>query len=434
MKYRSRLLALTSMVLCLFFQIWESPAEASNSETRFLRIPVFFITDRNLVLSHSHSDNVTFGPHRKYVYDCKHDSFMGKAYCVIDNVEGKPLTKGLEGLGWAQVKGKEKEGDYKAKLITGDNFDAIEKTFYDQIHEKALLTGDKNIFLFAHGYKNSFKSALHTAARLAYYAERPLILYSWPSVCAFRSYTSDENNVEWSQEHFNDVVTHLEQLCTDDPSVKVRYVAHSMGTRLLVRASPLLREKSYVAEGVLVCPDIDDGLVQHYAKRYLSAKGTATLRVYMSQRDKCLAISQLVHGGYCRFGECADSLSGWALQALMPGKSTDNSGQANVENQEFADVLKKTEKRMQTIDFTVIDKGILGHKIPAPLICSMSFNNSPCKGLKLVSEESGQRSRLSYMLSKFTKLGTKDISIKGTCFRVVKDNSSGPRKLAKTGV
>ncbi len=215
-----------------------------------------------------------------------------------------------------------------------------------------------------------------------------MIFYSWPSVCAFRSYTSDENNVEWSQEHFNDVVTHLETLCTKDPIVKVRYFAHSMGTRLLVRASPLLREKSYVLEATLVCPDIDGGLVQHYATRYLSAKGTATIRVYMSRDDKCLAISQLLHGGYCRFGECAESLSGFAMQALGV-KDNGGADQDKDASEKFAEVLKATEKRMQTIDFTAIDSGILGHKIPAALICSMSFTNQPCPGLKLVPEDSG---------------------------------------------
>ena len=140
--------------------------------------------------------------------------------------------------------------------------------------------------------------------------------YSWPSVGKLRSYDTDETNVEWSQDHFNDVITHLEQLCTADPSVKVRLFAHSMGTRLAVRATPLLREKLYLVEAALICPDVDDGLVQHYIRRYLSAKGTVTLRVYMSRHDKALAFSQLVHGGYTRLGEQADALSGWITKTL----------------------------------------------------------------------------------------------------------------------
>lgn len=412
-----------------------SPALASKKNSSFLRIPVFFITDRNLVPpTKKDPDAIAFGPHRKYIFDCQHDSFMGIAYSVIENIDNKPITKELADLGWEEAQPKDKEGTYKATLIKADNFDSIEKEFYGKVHEKTLLTPDKNIFLFAHGYKNSFQSALHTATRIAYHAERPIIFYSWPSVCKLRSYTSDENNVEWSQEHFNDVITHLESLCTEDPSVKIRLYSHSMGTRLVVRACPLLRARPWLAEAVLICPDIDDGLVQHYAKRYLSKDGTATIRVYMSQGDKCLALSQLLHGGYCRFGECATSLSGWATQALT-GNNQISAEPDAAQAAAYAEVLKKLQTRMQTIDFTAIDSGILGHKIPARLVCSMSFTNHPCEGLKLVPEESGERSKLSHFLSRATKLAAKnatnEISIKGTCLRVVPDDTKHQKQLAK---
>jgi esterase/lipase superfamily enzyme len=291
-----------------------------------------------------------------------------------------------------------------------------------------LLIPDKNVFVFIHGYKNSFQSGLHTAAKMSYYAERPLIFYSWPSVCRFRSYDSDENNCEWSQEHFNEVVTQLDTLCIADPSVKIRLMAHSMGSRLAVRACPLLREKRWLAEAALICPDIDDGLVKHYAKRYLSANGTCKIRVYMSQQDKALAISQFLHGGYTRFGERADSLSGWTLNALKG-----NSGnQASKDDPELAAKLEATKHRMQTIDFTNIDSGIVGHKVPAKLICSMSFTDGPPSGLKLVPERSGQRSKLSERLSKFTKLhDNQELSVKGICLRVVKLDSSYNKQIAK---
>lgn len=430
MKYSIWLIGHLAVCALVWLLVSIMPVGASETAPRFVRVPVFFITDRNLVPAKPNSDTVNFGPHRKYIDDCKHDPFMGTAYCVIENVEGKQLSQNLKDLGWAEAEGKDKEGTFKATLLPGENFDSIEKNFYEGVHQKALLTTDKNIFVFTHGYKNSFQSALHTAAKLSYYAERPLIFYSWPSVCAFRSYDSDENNVEWSQEHFNEVITQLDTLCKVDPTVKVRLFAHSMGTRLLVRASPLLKEKSWLAEGTLICPDIDDGLVKHYAKRYLSANGTTTIRIYMSQRDKALAISQIIHGGYCRFGECADSLSDWVSKSFIADGG--NNKASNAEDPELAAILEKTKNRMQTIDFTNIDYGILGHKIPAKLICSMSFTNSPCAGIKFVPEVSGQRSKLSERLSKFTKLGDKqELSVKGTCLRVVRLDSSYKKQLAK---
>jgi hypothetical protein len=422
----------SSLLLSLMPAQASTPVQSIDTPPRFLRIPVFFITDRNLAPPKGHPDVIDFGPHRKYIGDCKHDPYMGTAYCVMPNVEGKRLDKHLSDLGWASVEGKQKEGDFKATLLPGDNFESIEKSFYGKIRDAALLTPDRNIFVFAHGYKNSFKSALHTAAKMEYYAERPLIFYSWPSVCKFRSYTSDENNCEWSQEHFNEVVNQLDSLCTQDPSLKVRLMAHSMGTRLTVRACPFLREKPWLVEADLICPDIDDGLVKHYAKRYLSANGKCVIRVYMSQRDKALAISQILHGGYNRFGECADSISAMASGVFKGNSAADKDAK---DDAELAEVLEKTKHRMQTIDFTNIDSGPVGHKVPAKLICSMSFTDHPCAGLQLVPEEGGQRSKLSGRISKFTKLrNPQELSIKGTCLRVVKLGKNYEKQIAKIPV
>jgi hypothetical protein len=417
---QSNTLYLFTVLLCLF--AFAQPAHAAELAARFLRVPVFFVTDRNL--QPTKSGEVDFGPHRKYLGDCKHEPFMGSAYCVVENVEKKPLSDHLKDLGWSKAEASDKAGAFKITPLTDDSFEKVQDTFYGNVSEKARLTDDKNIFVFAHGYKNPFHGALHTAATLAYNSERPVIFYSWPSVAKLRSYTSDENNVEWSQEHFNDVITRLEKLCTDDPSLKLRLMAHSMGTRLLVRAIPLMREKRHIIESALICPDVDDGLVKHYARRYLSVKGTTVIRLYMSQRDKALVLSQFVHGGYTRLGEQADAIGGWVTKTLS-GQNNDAEKQAaKVEDAEFADRLAKTKKRMQTIDFTDIDTGPIGHHIPAKLICSMSFTNEPGSGLELMVEESGQRNRISNMFTKLSKLkSTDELAPTGDVLRVVKRNS-----------
>ncbi len=413
-------LYLLTVLLCLFASA--QPAQAAELAARFLRVPVFFITDRNL--EPTKSGEVDFGPHRKYLGDCKHEPFMGSAYCVVENIEKKPLSDHLKDLGWSKAEAGDKSGAFKITPLTDDSFEKVQDTFYSNVSEKARLTDDKNIFVFAHGYKNPFHGALRTAATLAYNSERPVIFYSWPSVAKLRSYTSDENNVEWSQEHFNDVVTRLEKLCTDDPTLKVRLMAHSMGTRLLVRATPLLREKKHIVETALICPDVDDGLVKHYARRYLSVKGTTVIRLYMSQRDKALVLSQFVHGGYTRLGEQADAIGGWVTKTLS-GQNNDAEKQAaKVEDAEFAERLAKTKKRMQTIDFTDIDTGPIGHHIPAKLICSMSFTNQPGSGLELVPEESGQRNKISNMFTKLSKLkSTDELAPTGDVLRVVKKDA-----------
>jgi len=426
-------------ILALLFFVCSTSVSASDLAPRFVRVPLFYITDRNQ-LPPTKLCKVDFGPHRKYIGECKHDPFLGTAYCVVENVERKQITPNLQALGWAPAGAKEKLAASEASIIDGDSFEAKEKTFYGKVHEAALLTPDKTFFVFAHGYKYAFKRALFSAARLAYYAERPLILYSWPSVSKLRSYDSDEGNVEWSQDHFNDVVLQLEQLCADDPSVKIRMFAHSMGNRLVIRATPLLREHSCFTEFGLICPDIDDGLVKHYARRYLSVKGTAEIRLYMSQKDKALAFSQLMHGGYLRLGEAADSISSFVSQtvAAATGQSTSsNTGTESAADAEYRERLAKTKARMQTIDFTNIDLGWMGHSIPDKLICSMSFTDKPPDGLALVPEASGGRGKASNRFTKWTHMRDHNAEPvpAGTVLKVVRTNSSDKNlPIAETAV
>jgi hypothetical protein len=70
-----------------------NPSCSAEHKDRLLRVPVFFITDRNLQPS-KHGE-IDFGARRKYIEDCKHDPFMGSAYCVVANVDGKQsMAKG----------------------------------------------------------------------------------------------------------------------------------------------------------------------------------------------------------------------------------------------------------------------------------------------------------------------------------------------------
>lgn len=175
----------------------------------------------------------------------------------------------------------------------------------------------------------------------------------------------------------------------------------------------------HVSECGLICPDVDRGLVNHYAGRYFSINGKTMIRLYMSQKDKALALSQIVHGGYTRLGECADSLAAIARDAMKSRIETPTE----TTEAEVHDMFEKSKHRMQTIDFTVVDSGLIGHHIPTELIYNISYTNSPGTGLLLVPQESGQRSRASRLLSRLTRLQVDAMVPSDTCFRVVKAGS-----------
>lgn len=406
-------------------------ASAEEAVCKFVRVPIFFVTDRNLVGDPKQS-SFDFGPHRKYLGDCLHDPYLGTASVVIENVDHKPVTEALKSIGWQAVATDKTEGIVSDSLFAGQTHEEIAAKFYGSIQEQCELTADKNVFVFAHGYKNSFRSAAHTAAWLGYNSERPTILYSWPSVAKLRSYSSDENNVEWSQEHFNDVIDSLDGVCKEDPDIKIRLMAHSMGSRLLVRAIPFLRMKPYIVEFALICPDVDSGLVKHYARRYFNPNGTAKIRLYMSRRDKALALSQIMHGGYTRLGECADSLGGMLGQVMGNKPVSGESDEKKADDAAFKESMKLAKHRMQTIDFTQIDRGFIGHNVPAKLICSMSFSEKPGEGLELEPEASGQRSGLSNAFAKLTHLKDSSPHLIETCLRVIKlKQTNKPPVVAK---
>ena len=142
----------------------------------------------------------------------------------------------------------------------------------------------------------------------------------------------------------------------------------------------------------------------------------------MSRRDKALALSQIVHGGYTRLGECADSLSGIVGQVMgnRPANNEEERKEIAADDAGFAEAMKAGKHRLQTIDFTAIDRGFIGHNVPAKLICNMSFSEKPGDDLKLVQEESGQRSKLSNTFSRMTHLKDTAPHITESCLRVVK--------------
>jgi hypothetical protein len=339
--------------------------EQAPAQAHTLSIPVFFITDRNREDCKGKAEPMPkFGRLRQYHGLCSHDPFVGVAQVAIDNHAHKALDEHRAKIGWKAVH-KIAEGPQSASLIEGCTYPEAKQRFYDELYKQAVSTPDREVFVFAPGYMSSFESGLKEAARFAYYAERPVLLYSWPSKGKFRDYASDTASVEWSQEHYNEMVDELSAMTKKDPAVSVRLVAHSMGSRLLMRALPLVHKHNTFSEVVFVCPDVDDGVVKHYLLPCLTTKAKTTMRLYMSHKDEMLKISQLVHGGYKRLGE----QTGFAIEPSPYKKQKVDSAALAFD--------PEAVKRFQTIDFTDMDTGTLGHKIPVSLITNMSLAGRP---------------------------------------------------------
>lgn len=370
------------LVLILFAL---SPVAAMAADTtgvpKFIRIPVFYVTDRNRVDNGKDKAAVQFGRERMHEGLCEHDPFLGVAYCVIKNLENKPECNSWKNRGW-EVSTAKCEGPTGITLLPGK--DHIEKTanFYESVYKETSQEPEKELYIFAPGYMSTFESGLRSAARLAYYSERPMLLYSWPSKGKFTEYFADEATVEWSQEHFEDMLNNVGKCAERNPPIGARVYAHSMGGRLILRATPVLKANKAVKEISVICPDVDNGVVKHYANKYFDGKQKIIVRLYESKRDEMLRFSQLVHGGYKRFGEDRQ-----ALDSLLPAGSDASLTASDITDMKLETpeecAMTKMLKRVQTIDYTDLDVGTVGHRIPVEVLASLSERGCPGAGLKM---------------------------------------------------
>lgn len=231
----------------------------------------------------------------------------------------------------------------------------------------------RQVLLFIHGYNDTFDYAILKTAQLA--ADLDLvtcqgqmrgvaIAYSWPAEGTFLSYLADEENAEWTQQRF---VVFLKALAaiTQQEGADLHIIAHSMGARLLVRG---LAEIS-IAGGagapghplfsqiILLAPDIGRELFNQYAERALPLIGHMTL--YVSAKDRALALSSILHGGHHRLG-LIESTLGTALN-LTGLTAADNP-------RELAGVTEQgaVATRIDMVDVTGGLTDLVGHSYGDP--------------------------------------------------------------------
>ena len=179
----------------------------------------------------------------------------------------------------------------------------------------------RQVVFFIHGYNNTFDDAVRKTAQLA--GDLDLltcrgetrgvaIAYSWPAQGTVLSYLADEENAEWTQQRLAPFLLALSRACQQERA-ELHLIAHSMGTRALVRtlsdlanAGDLRRRQRLADNVILLAPDIGRGLFDQYVERFLPLVGHLT--VYVSRRDRALGLSTLLHGGHNRLGLIENTL------------------------------------------------------------------------------------------------------------------------------
>lgn len=384
--------ALTVFFIALLCCAYASPAQAKWSETipKYFDVPVFFITDRE-------TRGRTFGPNRKYKVNCKHDPYYGELHYPIKNTKRKQVSSKLDELTW-QAQQKRDFPKPSSSVFSPDDPKLAQETFFERLEDAVEKSGHKDLFVFVHGTNNDFDSALEKAAKFEYYAEAPLLLYSWPSVGRLSYYRVDVGNIGWSMEHFRTFKNQLHQF-KKGRDIKIHLIMHSLGCRIV---SWSLDDSEQVFDDIqFICPDIDSETFAHYLKAFVH--DPKRIRLYISGKDRVLPISQMLYGGYYRLGAgVGDFFSVVSNPALSADVALDTTKEwledplSFLDPNDDGDKDETTGKRrqsetVQTIDFTRVDRGILGHKVPFELVVNMCKYNKPGPGLILVPARLGER-------------------------------------------
>lgn len=170
---------------------------------------------------------------------------------------------------------------------------------------------DKELFVFVHGYNNSFAECARRTAQLAYDLgfAGAAAMFSWPSKESVFGYSADEASVERAVPH---LVVYLNLLRAFSGAKVFHLVAHSMGNRVLVRAVNEIAatrpdgERPCFNQIVLAAPDIDTEVFRQLSARVRKVSERVTL--YASSNDFALDKSKLIHD-FPRLGLSGDDIA-----------------------------------------------------------------------------------------------------------------------------
>ncbi|HEV7401490.1 MAG TPA: alpha/beta fold hydrolase [Chthoniobacteraceae bacterium] len=195
----------------------------------------------------------------------------------------------------------------------------------------------RQVLVFIHGFNNTFDESIRKAAQLAGDLELldcdgrsrgVAIAYSWPAQGAILSYLADEENAEWTQQRLVPFLQALSGVCQQEHA-ELHLVAHSMGSRVLVRSLADLANSGHshpIGHVILLAPDMAKSLFDQYLQRALPL--VQHLTIYVSAKDRALSISRIVHGGHDRVGLIESTLFTALSLTGLTGHSHRELGQA----------------------------------------------------------------------------------------------------------
>lgn len=187
-----------------------------------------------------------------------------------------------------------------------------ERRFREELSARLALTPRKEVYVYVHGFNNTFEDAVLTAGEVWHFLGREgvPICYTWPAgVGLFQAYEYTIASTQFTVFHFKQML----RLIASCPEVeKVHILAHSRGTavttetirelHLEIRGTADTQKTLKLGTVILAAADID--LDVAIARNGTERIGRAVERsaLYISHHDDALGLSGWLFGGQ-RVGE-----------------------------------------------------------------------------------------------------------------------------------
>lgn len=192
-----------------------------------------------------------------------------------------------------------------AEIIDGD------KAFVQALNAQLALRpkGQRNIFLFVHGFNTLFAEAAYTQAQLVHDSRVAAVpvTFTWASRGDALQYVYDNNSATVAR----DSLVHTINLLLSSNAEKVNILAHSMGNWVTVEAfrqlklSGGVKNESKIGLILLAAPDLDYDVFKSQLRTI--GKIDRPFYIILSRDDKALGISSFIAGNETRVGNASNS-------------------------------------------------------------------------------------------------------------------------------
>jgi esterase/lipase superfamily enzyme len=203
---------------------------------------------------------------------------------------------------WSEYTLSVNKTDLRRQFVLLDEVTPLAKDdFLRVLRQEIQGSPSKDVFIFVHGYNNSFEDTARRTAQLAYdldFDGTP-IMYSWPSQASLTAYSADEGVIDVSGQRLSEF---LGTVAVQSGAERIHVIAHSMGNRVLLAAlknylpaRTAERRPRPFGQIVFTAPDVDRNA---FVTAFQSLRAAAErLTLYASDSDIALRISRYYHGG-----------------------------------------------------------------------------------------------------------------------------------------